>query len=138
MVDCGRLAATAMNLQPWHFVVVTSEEMRKKLAGITDYGKFIADCGACIAVFCDDVKYYLEDGSAAIQNILVAGQALGVQTCWVAGDKKSYADEIRDLLGVPKNCKLIGLIAVGYAKDSPNPAKKQLSEVLHWERFGGN
>ena len=136
MVDCGRLAATAMNLQPWAFVVVTNEEMRRKLAETTDYGKFIAQSGACIVVFCEDCKYYLEDGSAAIQNILVAGHALGVGTCWVAGDKKAYVETIRQMLGLPENYRLIGLIAVGYATDSPSPQKKPLSEVLHWERYG--
>ena len=137
MVDCGRLAATAINIQPWQFVVVTNEEMRKKRADTTDYGKFIAQSGACIVVFCEDTKYYLEDGSAAIQNILVAGRALGVGTCWVAGDKKAYADTIRKMLGLPEKYRLIGLIAVGYSTDSPSPAKKPLSEVLHWEKYGG-
>jgi len=137
MVDCGRLAASAMNMQPWTFIVVTNEEMRKKLADITDYGKFIAQSGACIVVFCEEGKYYLEDGSAAIQNILVAGQALGIGTCWVAGDKKAYADAIRQMLGLPENYRLIGLIAAGYATDSPSPQKKPLSEVVHWEKYGG-
>lgn len=137
MVDCGRLAATAMNIQPWQFVVVTDAAMRQKLADTTDHGKFIAQSGACIAVFCEDGKYYLEDGSAAIQNILVAGRALGVDTCWVAGDKKAYADEIRRMLGLPENYRLIGLIAAGYSTDSPSPRKKPLSEVIHWEKYGG-
>ena len=137
MVDCGRLAATAINIQPWQFVVVTARDTLKQLADATDHGKFIVQAGACIVVFCDEGKYYLEDGSAAIQNILVAGRALGVDTCWVAGDKKAYCPTIRDMLGLPESYRLIGLIAAGYATDSPNPPKRPLAEVLHWERYGG-
>jgi len=138
IVDAGRLAATANNLQPWEFVVITDEAMRKKIAGITDYGKFIAQSPACIVTFCKETKYYLEDGSAATQNMLVAARALGLGSCWVAGDKKAYAEEIRALLGVPRGYKLISLVAVGHPAESRSGAgKRSLKEVLHWERFGG-
>jgi nitroreductase len=139
IVDAGRLAATARNIQPWEFVVVTSAEIREQLADIAEYGKFIAHAPACIAVLCLDTKYYLEDGSAATENMLVAAEALGVQTCWVAGDKKSYAGEVARLLGAPENYKLVSLVALGYAdKPTLRPAKRPLSEVLHWEKFQGS
>ncbi|MCD6221987.1 nitroreductase family protein, partial [bacterium] len=88
IIDCARFAPSAMNIQPWEFIVITEEEMRKKIADITDYGKFIADAPLCIAVFCKDTKYYLEDGSAATTYILLAAKAYGLGSCWVAGDKK--------------------------------------------------
>jgi len=138
IVDAGRLAATANNLQPWEFVVITEEAMRRKIAGITDYGKFIADSPVCIVTFCKETKYYLEDGSAATQNMLVAARALGLGSCWVAGDKKAYAEQIRALLNVPPGYKLISLIALGHPTESASGAgKRSLKEVLHWERFGG-
>jgi nitroreductase len=137
IVDAARLAATAINIQPWQFIVVTDGEMRRKLAGITDYGKFIADAPVCIVVFCEDGKYYLEDGCAATQNILNAAWAHGLGSCWVAGDKKPYTGRIRDLLGLPENYKLISLVAIGYAASVPNPQKKPLSSVMHWETYGG-
>jgi len=58
IVDCGRLAATAINIQPWHFVVVTEPDSRQAIAAMTDYGKFIASASACIAVMCEEGKYY--------------------------------------------------------------------------------
>jgi nitroreductase len=138
IVDAGRLAATANNLQPWEFVVVMDEKMRMRLAQITDYGKFIAQSPICIVTFCKDTKYFLEDGSAATQNMLVAARALGLGSCWVAGDKKAYADQIRSLLGVPAGYRLISLVAVGYPAESPSGAgKRALKEVLHWERYSG-
>jgi len=136
IVDAGRLAATAINIQPWEFIVITEPERRKELAGITEHGKFIEDAGACIAVAVKDTKYYLEDGAAATENILLAATELGLGACWVAGDKKPYADKVLSLLGVPNGYKLVSLIAIGYPEgDLPNPAKRPLSEVLHWERF---
>lgn len=134
-VDCGRLAASACNEQPWEFVAVTDATMRRKIADTTDHGKFIADAPVCIAVFCKNAKYYLEDGSAATQNILVAVRACGLGACWVAGDKKPYVESIRKLLGVPDTHRLVSLVAVGHPASVPSPTKRALEDVLHWERF---
>ena len=136
IVDAGRRAPSAMNVQPWEFVVVTDAEARRDLAGMTDYGKFIAQAPACVAVFCKDTKYYVEDGSAATENILVAATALGVQSCWVAGDKKAYAGDVAKRLGVPAGYKLMSLLALGIAPSPGAPtAKRPLADVLHWEKF---
>jgi nitroreductase len=89
----------------------------------------------CIAVICREGGYYLEDGCNATQNLLLAAQALGLGSCWVAGDKKPYAVAVADLLGVPKDHRLVSLVAVGHAVSVPNPKKRPLSEVLHWEKF---
>jgi nitroreductase len=138
IVDAGRLASTARNVQPWEFVVVTESETRKKIAGLTDNGKFIEQAPACVALFCRDTKYFLEDGSAATQNILIAAAALRVQSCWVAGDKKPYAADIGRLLNAPDSSKLVSLIALGYdERATVRPVKRPLAEVLHWERFQG-
>src|SRR5512139_2074800 len=88
IVECGRLAATANNLQPWVFIAVGDPLLRKQLAAVTDYGKFIAEAPVCIAVFCSNTKYFLEDGSAATQNILNAARAHSLGSCWVAGHQK--------------------------------------------------
>ena len=136
IVDCGRLAATARNEQPWEFVVITDAKMRKTLADITEYGKFIADAPVCICVFCKDTKYYIEDGSAATQNILLAARALGLGSCWVAGDKKPYAEKVAQILGAPGGHRLISFIPIGYSEDLEQKcAKRPLKEVLHWEKF---
>ena len=98
IIDCGRLAATAINIQPWEFVAVTEREMLRSLAAATDYGGFIAEAAACVVVLCKDTKYYLEDGCNASQNILVAARAHGLGACWVAGDKKPYAEKVRRMV----------------------------------------
>lgn len=136
IVDCGRLAATAMNTQPWEFVVVQDEQMRKAIADITDYGKFIPEAPVCIAVFCHDYSHFLEDGSAATQNLLNAARAHELGSCWIAGHGKPYAKKIGEMLGVPEDCRLIALVTVGYPAAESNPPKKPLTEVIHWERYG--
>ncbi len=135
IIDCARFAPTAINIQPWEFIVVTDKNMREKIADITDYGKFIKDAPVCIVVFCKDTKYYLEDGSAATTYILLAAKSYGLGSCWVAGDKKGYAGKIRELLGVPEGYKLISLISIGYPAEEPKPRKRDLKELLHWEKW---
>jgi nitroreductase len=135
IIDCGRLAATAINIQPWEFVVVTDAALRRQIAHIADYGKFIAEAPVCVVVLCRETKYYLEDGSAATQNLLLAARAHGLGSCWVAGDKKPYAEQIRRLVGAPEDHKLVSMVALGYPAEQPERPKRSLAEVLHWERY---
>jgi len=136
LVDAGRLAPTAINIQPLEFVVVTDESVKNRIGASTDHGKFIADAPAMIAVLSKDTKYYLEDGCAATTNILLAATGLGLGACWVAGDKKPYCDKICGVLGVPAGYKLVSLIPVGYpAAPAPEVPKRALQELIHWEKF---
>ena len=135
IVDCGRMAATAINIQPWQFVVVSDEATRKTIADATDHGKYIAEAPVCVAVFCKDGKYYLEDGCAATQNMLNAARAYGLGSCWVAGHKTDYTDNIRTLLGVPEGHILVSLIPLGYPAEEPVVEKLPLNELLHWEKY---
>ena len=138
IIDAARFAPTARNLQPWEFVVATEKELIKKIAGITDHGKFLSGAAACILVFCQDTKYYLEDGCAATQNILLAASSLGIGSCWVAGDKKPYCSQLNELLFVPLNFKLVSIVGLGYPKcKGPfgETDKRPIKELLHWEKF---
>ncbi len=135
IVDFGRLAATAMNDQPWEFVVVTDKAMLAKLPELTGHAQFIATSAACILVICKPTSHYLEDGSAASEHILIAAHAHGLGACWVAGEKEGYADSIRQLVGAPEGYRLICLIPVGYPAESPEIEKRTLQDVLHWEKY---
>ncbi len=137
-IDAGRLAPTANNLQPWEFVVATEPERLRQLSETTDHGRFIATAAACVVVLSRDTKYFLEDGSAAVVNILTALHAQGLAACWVAGDKKPYARRILDLVAAPADWKLVALIPCGFpAGPAPTLAKRGLDEVLHWEQLRG-
>lgn len=138
IIECARFAPTANDVQPWEFVVVTEQETLKKLAAICEYGKFIKSAGACVLVLSQNVKYYLEDCSAATENILLAAANFGVGSCWVAGDKKPYCADILALVGAPAELKLVSVLALGYPRSADvfRMAKKRaLKDVLHWERF---
>jgi nitroreductase len=136
LVDAGRRAPTARAVEPWEFVVIMERAMLDKLAGIISTGVFLKQAAACIAVFCKDTKYYLEDGSAATENILLAATDLGLGTCWIAGDKKEYCAEVAQLLGAPEHLKLISLISVGWAtREGKQNKHRTLDEVLHWEKI---
>jgi nitroreductase len=138
LIDAGRFAATARNIQPWEFVVVSDKAMLEKIANLAENGRFIAQAAACIAVCCADTKYYLEDGCAATENILLAATNYGVGSCWVAGEKKAYCAQLKSLLEVPESFKLVSLIALGFPKDPADfrqAPKRSLKELIHWEKF---
>ncbi|TBR17355.1 nitroreductase family protein [bacterium] len=138
IVDAGRFAATARNVQPWEFVVITSVQVLRKISDLAENGRFIKEARACIAVFSIDTKYYLEDGSAATENIMLAARALGVGSCWVAGDKKPYCADVAKLLQVPESYKLVSLISLGYPKSEKEfnlKEKRALKDLIHWEKF---
>ena len=136
LVDAGRRAPTARAVEPWEFVVITNRDTLKKLGQIASSGSFIKGAASCIAVFCSDTKYYLEDGSAATENILLAAADLGLGACWVAGDKKPYMSEVSALLHAPRNLKLVSLISLGWPKEQTAQVKsRKLENVIHWDRF---
>ncbi len=135
IVDCGHLAATARNEQLWEFVVVTDAAVRARIAAVAPNGPFIADAPVCVVVLCKDGTYYVEDGSAATQNMMVAARAHGLASCWVAGDKKPYVQAVLDAVGAPPGYRLVSLVPMGYSTASPKPVKRAVADVLHWEKF---
>ncbi len=137
LVDSGAKAPSANNVQPWEFVVVTGKERLARIAEIAPNGQFVRDAAACIVVLCrKDAKYYLEDGCAATENIILAATAEELDSCWIAGDKKPYGEEIRRLLDAPADLTLVSMIAVGRGESADEPTlKRPLKDVLHRESF---
>jgi len=133
IVDAGRLAATGSNRQPWDFVVITDREMLDRLIVV---GKWMKKAGAIIAVVLDPYsRWWVEDGSAAIENMLIASTALGYGSCWVEGDSLPHEEEIKSLLGVPKGKRLLALVPVGVPEEWPTVEKRPLESVLHWQIY---
>ena len=133
IVDAGRLAATGYNKQPWDFIVVTNREMIDQLKIAA---RWMDKAGAIIALVLDpSTKYWLEDGSAAVQNILIASTALGYGSCWLEGYTLPLEEEFKELLGVPPDKRLLTLIPLGVPIEWPGKEKKSLEEVIHWEKY---
>jgi nitroreductase len=135
IIDCARLAPTAMNRQPWTFVAVRDASARGRIADLTGHAAFIAQAPVCIAVFCQEGDYWVEDGSAATLNLLNAARAHGLGSCWVAGHPLDYAPAIASLLGAPADRRLLSLVSIGWPGEDPRPEKRPLDDVLRWERF---
>jgi nitroreductase len=135
-VECAALAPTARNTQPWLFGIIRDKETLGKIAALADNGKFIADCAVCFAIFGEKKEtYYLEDCCAATENLIIALQAYGVTSCWVAGDKKPYADAVKVLLKAPEKYTLVSLVAAGAPAEITIASKKDQKKVLFYETF---
>ena len=133
IVDAGRLAATGSNRQPWDFVVVTDRATIEKFRVV---GAWMEKAGAVVAVVMDPAsRWWVEDASAAIENMLLASVALGYGACWVEGDALPREEQLKALLGVPAERRLMALIPIGVAAETPTVKKKPLAKVLHWERY---
>ena len=133
IVDAGRLAATGNNRQPWDFIVVTDRGMIDQLkvaAGWMD------KAGAIIAVVMDpSSRWWVEDGAAAVENMLIASTALGYGSCWLEGYTLPREEEFKALLGIPEGKRLLTLVPMGVPAEWPTVEKKPLEEVIHWEKY---
>jgi len=133
IVNAGRLAATGNNRQPWDFIVVTDREMIEQLKVAA---RWMEKAAAIIAVVMDpSSRWWVEDGSAAVENMLVASTALGYGSCWLEGNTLPREEEFGELLDVPKEKRLLTLIPIGVPVEWPTAEKKSLEEVLHWETY---
>ncbi|MFW5713254.1 MAG: nitroreductase family protein [Brevefilum sp.] len=134
IVDAGRLAPSGNNKQPWHFIVVTNKAIIKKLSVAAEWS---ANASAMIVVVMNTAsKYWAEDGSVAVENMLLAATTLGYGTCWLEGNALPHEDSFKELLNIPEYLKLLTLIPVGIPVEWPEEKpKKTLDAVLHWETF---
>ena len=134
ILDAGRLAATGGNRQPWDFIVVTERQTIDKLKIAAEW---MDKAGAIIAVVVDPAsRWWVEDGSAAIENILLAATAMGYGSCWLEGWTLPHEEEFKKLLGVPADRRLLTLIPLGVPTEWPGKkTKRPLADVIHWERF---
>jgi nitroreductase len=135
MIDCARLAPTAMSDQPWEFVVITGKDDLGRIPPMLGHAEFIANAAFCVLVLARETVCAVEDCCAATENLLVAAEAYGLGACWVAGFGQAYAPVVAKAFGAPESHKLISIVSVGYPAETPKVEKRALAEVLHWERF---
>lgn len=134
IVNAGRWAPSGYNKQPWEFILITD---RATIGKLKTAAKWIEKAAAVIAVVLDPEasKYWLEDGSAAIENILLAATALGYGSCWLQGYTEPHEETFKVLLGVPAKRRLLTLIPIGVPVSWPEQHKKPLSDIIHWEKY---
>jgi len=140
IVDAGRHAMSARNLQPWQFIVVRNPHTLRELGGLCTTGRFIASAPAAIVVLKDtgNQRWADTDCAQAVANMADAGWALGLGTCWVGNFD---AAGIAARLGVPDNWAIFTVLPFGYPDSGNPPQSKPLKpwrETTHFERFGNS
>ena len=154
ILKAGMAAPSAMNGQPWRFVVVTDKDKMAKVFGQGPRSRMFATAGAVIVVCgkttvmrkpfgqpdaspqeVDNIFWY-EDCSAAAENILLAAHALGLGAVWTAGyPGEERVAPIAAALGIPEGVKILCVIPIGTPAENPKPKDKWKPENIHWEQW---
>ena len=126
LLRAGMAAPTAINKQPWHFVVVTNKEILKQMGGrAADAPLAILVCGDMnIAKQGHGFDYWVQDCAAATENILLAAHAMGLGAVWTGGYPGERSQKYQQLLGLPETLVPLNAIAIGYPAESPTPKDK--------------
>jgi nitroreductase len=145
ILEAARLAPSAGNLQPWHFVVVTNNEKRQKIAENRMFAGFLAEA-PIIIVGCGDMKaspkWYMVDVAIAMQNMVLTATSEGLGTCWIGDFDEKL---VKELLKIPKNYRIVALLAIGYPREKFDfqgkmlhliRKRKKLGNIVSFEEFG--
>ena len=145
VMEAGRIAPSAKNKQPWHFVAITEPE---SLAKIRDcYEEKWLDSAKAIIVVCGDHRdaWRRADGkihtdidvAIAVDHMTLAATDIGLGTCWVC---KFDVMKCAKVLELPYGVEPVVLLPIGYPADEVDPnrheqLRKPINEVVHWEKF---
>jgi nitroreductase len=137
IVEAGRLSASSINLQPWHFVVVRERATLRTIGEIMHTGSYVADASFAVVVLVEKASPYgVSDGSRAIQNMILAAWSDGVASNWVGFGPMPAVEK---LVGAPRTHEGLAVVPFGYpaAKlGSGRKKRKPIGEVASRERFG--
>jgi nitroreductase len=136
IVEAGRLTGSSMNLQPWHFVQVSSREALRELGALIRTGRYIASSAVAIVVAYErDSEYGVSDASRAIQSMILVAWAEGVGSNWTGF---GGLDRVAAHVGLPDTYEVLAVLPFGYPKRKLGKGKKKrkpLTEVGSIERF---
>lgn len=138
IIDAGRHAMSARNLQPWQFVVLRDRDRLREIGALCTTGRYVAEAPAAIAVLKDraNTRWADVDCAHAVQNMANAAWAMGLGTCWVGNFD---ALKLAAILGTPEDWPVFTVLPFGYSSASNPPQAKPLkprTEVVHYERWG--
>ena len=140
VLEAGRLAPSAKNMQDWRFIVVRDAARRSLLAKAARGQEFvgqapvvIAACGTSDLVMTCGQPAYAIDVAIALDHMTLAAAAFGLGTCWIGA---FYEDKVKEILGVPPEIRVVALLPLGYPAEVPGPrGRKSLDEIVareHW------
>ncbi|MEM1582273.1 MAG: nitroreductase family protein [Candidatus Bathyarchaeia archaeon] len=144
ILEAARLAPSAGNIQPWHFIVVTDPSKRERLAR-APFAGFLKEAPVVI-VGCGNQKasprWFMVDVAISMQSMVLAATAEGLGTCWVGSfDEK----EVKETLKIPDEYRVVALLAIGYSRKKLDiqsgilhliRKRKNLEEIVSFEEYG--
>ncbi len=138
MLEAAMAAPSASNRKPWHFIVVTDRQILDNLARVHPYGKMLLEAPLCIAV-CGDKnlssRYWVQDCSAATENLLLATTALGLGAVWLGVHPRERVNPIRKVLNIPENIIPLNLISIGHQAEEKEPRTQYDELRVHRQKW---
>lgn len=147
IIECGTLAPSAGNLQPWEFVIVRDPRRKDALAQAAYGQDFIAEAPVAIVVLANQPRsatvygrrgselYAIQDTAAAVQNMLLAACEMGFGTCWVGAFDE---DAVGEIVKAEPETKPVAIVPIGYARHFPAARpRRKTTEVVHEETCRG-
>ncbi|WP_309491837.1 nitroreductase family protein [Candidatus Hecatella orcuttiae] len=143
VLEAGRLAPSAHNKQPWHFVVATTpqavEKVKNAYVGRTEINApvFIVVCADPKEAWVREVdgeEFWKIDASIAMQNMILAATELGLGTCWIGAFKEKA---LKRALKIPRRIRIVAITPLGYpaVKKGEVVDRKPLSQIVHYEHW---
>jgi len=140
VLEAGRLAPSARNMQDWRFIVVRDAATRQRLAEAARDQQFvgqapvvIAACGTSDLVMTCGQPAYAIDVAIALDHMTLAAASLDLGTCWIGA---FYEDKVKEILGVPQEIRVVALLPLGYPAEQPGlRPRKSLDEIVAWEHW---
>jgi len=132
ILEAGRLAPSASNRQEWRFIIVRNQEVKKKLAKAATNQSFVAEASIVIVACAETDEHVMRCGqmcypidvAIALDHMTLAAVELGLGTCWIGA---FYENEVKQILGIPAEIKVVALMPLGYPIDSSTTNKIRLS-----------
>ena len=140
ILEAGRLAPSAKNLQDWRFVVVTEKEKKNEIVQSTNKPDVFGKAGVIIAA-CSNSDEVMSCGQAvgpidvsiALEHIALQAAQLGLGTCWIG----SFQTEVvRAALGIPADAAIIELMTIGYPAEAKKaPVREPIEKIVCYEKW---
>ena len=141
VLEAGRLAPSAKNLQEWRFIVVRDDGRRRRLAEAAKGQTFVGEAPVVIAACATMTDYVMTCGqltypidlAIAVEHMVLAAAAEGLGTCWIGA---FYEEEVKKVLNVPPQVRVVALLPLGYPDESPAPRpRKEMEEIVAFETW---
>lgn len=135
IVEAGRLTASSMNEQPWHFIVVEDKETLRKLGTLVQTGPYIAQAPLAIVVAMEHSPFAVSDGSRAIQSMMLTAWSHGIGSNWTGFNNLKH---VNPALGIPDEIDILAVVPFGYPSGVTGKGQKKrkpLNEIAYRERW---